>query len=35
MGNPRGVSLNNWAASMSHYENQVPHAPVTSAGTLF
>ena len=34
MGNPRGVSLNNWAASMSHYKSQVPHAPVTSAGTF-
>lgn len=34
MGNPRGVSLNNWAASQSHYKSQVPHAPITSAGTL-
>ena len=34
MGNPRGVSLNNWAASASRYKSQVPHAPVTSAGTL-
>jgi hypothetical protein len=34
MGNPRGVSLNKWAASMSRYRSQVPHAPVTSAGTL-
>ena len=34
MGNPRGVSLNNWAASLSHFKRQVPHAPVMSAGTL-
>ncbi|MGN8118526.1 hypothetical protein, partial [Labrys sp. 22185] len=34
MGNPHGVSLNNWAASKSHYKSQVPHAPITSAGTL-
>ncbi len=34
MSNPRGVSLNKWAASMSHYKSQVPHAPVTSAGSL-
>ena len=28
MSNPRGVSLNKW------YKSQVPHAPVTSAGSL-
>jgi hypothetical protein len=27
MGNPRGVGLNNWSASLSLYKNQVPYAP--------